>query len=54
MSTSLVQLLGGLVGIGIAYAMHYFDQRRLDRIEAELEEKHRREMAAIRQQALKR
>jgi hypothetical protein len=54
MSTSLVQLLGGLVGLAIAYSMHYFDQRRLDRIDAELEEKHQQEIAAIRQQALKR
>lgn len=50
----LVQILGGLTGIGIAYIMYYFVDQRDRRIEAEIEARHRAEMEAIRKAALKR
>lgn len=49
----LVQMLGGITGIAIAYAWYRIDERRLDRIDAELAEQHRIEMEEIRKQALK-
>jgi hypothetical protein len=53
MYTSLVQIAGGLFGIGIAYAMYYFVERRDARIEAEIEARHQAEIRAIKLQTLK-
>jgi hypothetical protein len=50
----LVQILGGLTGIGVAWTMNYFVERKQRRIEAEAEARHRAEIEAIRKQALKR
>jgi len=50
----LVQILGGLTGIGIAYTMYYFVDQKDQRIEAEQLARHRAEIEAIRKAALKR
>lgn len=50
----LVQILGGLTGIGIAYTMYYFVNKKDQRIEAEQLARHQQEMEAMRKAALKR
>ena len=50
----LVQILGGLTGISIAYTMYYFVDKKDQRIEAEQLAQHQAEIEAIRKQALKR
>jgi short-subunit dehydrogenase involved in D-alanine esterification of teichoic acids len=45
----LIQILGGLTGIGIAYAMHRFVERKYERITAEARVKYLAEMEEIRQ-----
>ena len=44
----LVQILGGLTGIGIAYAMHRFVERPYERSTAEAHIKYLAEMEEIR------
>jgi hypothetical protein len=44
----LVQILGGLTGLGIAYAMHRFVERPYERSTAEARIKFEAEMAEIR------
>jgi len=46
----LVQILGGLTGIGIAYAMHKIAERPYERSTAEARLKFEAEMEEIRQQ----
>lgn len=48
----LVQILGGLTGIAIAYAMHRVVEQKYERIEAELQAQHQLEMEKIRQKEL--
>ena len=54
--TLLVQILGGLTGIAIAYAMHRFVERPYERSTAEARLKFEAEMEELRkkQKALKR
>jgi hypothetical protein len=46
----LVQILGGLTGIGVAYAMHRIAERPYERSTAEARLKFEAEMAEIRRQ----
>ena len=54
--TLLIQILGGLTGIAVAYAMHRFVERPYERSTAEARVKFEAEMEEIRKkrQALKR
>jgi hypothetical protein len=54
--TLLIQILGGLTGIAVAYAMHRFVERPYERSTAEARVRFEAEMAEIRKkrQALKR
>jgi len=54
MFTNLVQLLGGLFGISIAYAWYYFDDKKDQRILEELAKQHKADLEAIKSQILKR
>jgi hypothetical protein len=47
---SLVQIFGGLTGIGVAYLMHRFVERKYERIDAALRAQHKIDMEKIRQQ----
>lgn len=44
----LVQILGGLIGIAIAYGMHRFFERKYERIDKALRIQHKIEMEKIR------
>lgn len=44
----LVQILGGLCGIGIAYIWYRVDERKQERIDAELKKQHKAELEQIR------
>ena len=48
----LVQILGGLTGIAIAYAMYRIAERKHNRILAMLEAEHKIEMEKLRKQQL--
>lgn len=48
----LVQILGGLIGIAIAYGMHRFFERKYERIDEALRIQHKIEMEKIRQAQL--
>ena len=48
----LVQILGGLTGLGIAYAWYYLDERKHNRILGMLEAEHKIEMEKLRKQQL--
>ena len=49
----LVQILGGLTGLGIAYVMYYFVNQRDLRIEEEIKEKNKLELELFRKQKLR-
>ena len=49
----LVQALGGLTGLGIAYIMYYFVNQRDLRIEEEIKEKNKLELELFRKQKLR-
>lgn len=49
----LVQALGGLTGLGIAYVMYYFVNQRDLRIEEEIKEKNKLELELFRKQKLR-
>ena len=49
----LVQILGGLTGLGIAYIMYYFVNQRDLRIEEEIKEKNKLELELFRKQKLR-
>jgi membrane protein YqaA with SNARE-associated domain len=46
----LVQTLGGLTGIAVAYAMHRFFERRHERVAEKLKAEHQIAVEEIRQQ----
>lgn len=50
MSTLLVQILGGLFGIGVSYLMHRLVERKYERSTAEARVKYLAEMEEIRRQ----
>ena len=49
----LVQILGGLTGLGIAYIMYYFVNQRDLIIEEEIKEKNKLELELFRKQKLR-
>ena len=44
----LVQILGGLCGIGIAYIWYLYDEKKQARIDAELKKQHEAELEQLR------
>jgi hypothetical protein len=48
----LVQILGGLFGLGIAYGMHRYVERKYERIDEALRAKHKIEMEELRKSKL--
>lgn len=48
----LVQILGGLIGIAIAYGMHRFFEQKHERIDEALRAQHKIEMEKLRQARL--
>lgn len=49
----LVQILGGVTGLGISYVMYYFVNQRDLRIEEEIKEKNKLELESFRKQKLR-
>ena len=48
-----VQILGGRVGIGIAYLMNWYSEQRDTRVEAELKEQQKVELELFRKEKLR-
>lgn len=49
----LVQILGGLFGFGIAYALYRIDKSKHDRISAEQQKQHGEDMKKFREEKAK-
>ena len=49
----LVQILGGVTGLGISYVMYYFVNQRDLRIDEEIKEKNKLELESLRKQKLR-